>query len=1351
MFGGVFMRNKKLVSISLVVFLGISILFSSTPFNKVFAETWYPFEIPENDAKSNIIDAGKIVLDAPAGKHGFLTVKDGHFYFEDGTRMKFWGANLTFKACFPDHDSADNMAAHLAKYGFNIVRIHHIDSLGAPSGIFDTAKGDTQTLSEEQLERLDYLIFKLKEKGIYVDLNLHVGREFTENDDVIDASNIPYNSKIVTLYDDRLIELQKDYARKLLSHYNPYTQKKYYEEPAIALIEITNENSLFPAWMDGALFGNAGEKEYKKPIPSYYIEELNNKWNEWLKKKYGNTEALKNAWNLKESNISNFVKNADFETDWQTDWNAELHVTGTSFQLDNTNKKSGQNSICANIAEVGEFEYGVQLKQLGISLEKGKNYRLSFYAKADRERDISVVYMQNVTPWNSYGLFKEFAINANWCEYSTEFTVDQAETSDAKLSFNLGSIAGKVWLDSVKLEEIEISNLDAEETIEKSTVRRTDWKDRFMVSDQRMADNTEFYYWLEKSFFDEMISYIKDDLGLKVPISTSNFYYGQPDLMAQESGDFMNTHAYWDHPVFSGGQDVIENYVQQNSSLIKDVGNTKGKIEFSSFLERIALSTAEGKPLVVSEWNAPFPNDYEYEIAPLITAYALLQGWDGLFIYSYANTYEGSSGTSGIDCMFNIKNNPVKMSQMPLCSLMFLRNDIKEAEKTIKLRYNKDESIMEYKYNCGSRKLPITQGYIPASALLNHKILHGNFTYPEKASIDHFFTDDQMKKLLDETVHVSDTNEITLKSDVKNKEYLKINTPRLQGVDGFVSGQVVSTQDVKFSLSTNSSAILVTIDYLPISSSAKMVLFLTARQKNTGQKKSADLSRVTSLGAGSVLLEPVFGKVEISVDSDAFLYEAYSLNGEGERINKKKVDVISSDLIQITLDGGSPWIEIVRKSNVNVTAPRSSSPLPTAVSTVKHTLPQVTAKPSVTPKPTTTFTLTPKATKMLTPTPKPTTMHTQTPKSTTMFTLTPKPTAMLTPTLKPTTMFTPTPKPTMFTQALKPSTMLTPTPKSTTMFTPTPELTTMLTPTPEQAVFTFMSDSTIVEISSDTESSEKLNDSEIKGVSLYKVKAYSGNRDELKVIENPIEVEVPYNIKTEEDSRKICAFGIAEDGGIQNLWGDYNTNTSTFRFQLSKSQPFFIKENIVQYGDLKSVEWARDFVETLASKGILQGMGKNEFQPNGHLTRAQFITMIVKALKFNTSSSSIMFNDVKESDWFYNYVNIAVNSNLIAGRSDGTFAPNSPITRQDMAVILSNVFTQIYGEQNVIDLSCIGSFKDKHEINNYAYNSFAKVIEKGLISGFGDNRLAPKSYSTRAQASAVIYKLYYFQKGVRFN
>src|SRR5690606_30852119 len=85
-------------------------------------------------------------------------------------------------------------------------------------------------------------------------LNLHVGRRYKPGDGVRDAELLGL-TKAVTYFDERIVELQKEHARALLTHVNPYTGKAYRDEPAVALVELLNENSLVEAWAQGRLLG----------------------------------------------------------------------------------------------------------------------------------------------------------------------------------------------------------------------------------------------------------------------------------------------------------------------------------------------------------------------------------------------------------------------------------------------------------------------------------------------------------------------------------------------------------------------------------------------------------------------------------------------------------------------------------------------------------------------------------------------------------------------------------------------------------------------------------------------------------------------------------------------------------------------------------------------------------------------------------------------------------------------------------------------------------------------------------------------------------------------------------------
>jgi len=209
-------------------------------------------------------------LDAPAGKEGFISVRNGHFVKPNGERIRFWGVHFTDwsrgSVELPPKQDMAMWASTLAAYGVNIVRLHFLD-LATPRGIIDGNRTDSQAFDPEALDRLDYEVAQLKSHGIYVDLNLNVGRSYKAGDGVEDFGRIQWG-KGLTLFDRRLIELEKDYARQLLTHLNPYTRTEYRNEPAVAIVEIVNENGIYLGYRAPTLF---------------YENELDGLWTAWLK------------------------------------------------------------------------------------------------------------------------------------------------------------------------------------------------------------------------------------------------------------------------------------------------------------------------------------------------------------------------------------------------------------------------------------------------------------------------------------------------------------------------------------------------------------------------------------------------------------------------------------------------------------------------------------------------------------------------------------------------------------------------------------------------------------------------------------------------------------------------------------------------------------------------------------------------------------------------------------------------------------------------------------------------------------------------------------------------------------
>jgi hypothetical protein len=268
-----------------------------------------PYVVDHEVRVDSAADA-RFLLDGPAGSHGFIRIQDGHLYRGDGKRFRCWGVNMTGwakgAAEIPDHKAAELYAAALARSGVNCVRLHFLDrpdtalpirNEGAsisptagpftqpPRGLIRGDLPDSQHFNPQQLDNLDYWIAQLKKNGIYADFNLNVGRRFTKGDGVPDADLIsPY--KAFTYFGPELVALQKDYAKQLLGHRNPYTGLRYADDPAVAIVEVVNENSLLEFWARNWLRGERkpGAENYQLDMTPHYQALLVKMYNEWLAK-----------------------------------------------------------------------------------------------------------------------------------------------------------------------------------------------------------------------------------------------------------------------------------------------------------------------------------------------------------------------------------------------------------------------------------------------------------------------------------------------------------------------------------------------------------------------------------------------------------------------------------------------------------------------------------------------------------------------------------------------------------------------------------------------------------------------------------------------------------------------------------------------------------------------------------------------------------------------------------------------------------------------------------------------------------------------------------------------------------
>lgn len=208
-------------------------------------EEWAPMEAVKPVVAGSVLDFSGM-LDAPAGKYGWITTDAaGHFDAEkaSGKRFKFYGPNLCFSAVYLDKPAAEKLADEMARLGYTSVRFHHYDNaLSDPEG------SDSTELLPEKIDRLDYLFYCLKERGIYITLDLYCSRRFRTGELPDAPVREGYAMKQLLPVYAPARENWKKFARNLLTHRNPYTKLTWGEDPALFAVSLSNENITFGNW-----------------------------------------------------------------------------------------------------------------------------------------------------------------------------------------------------------------------------------------------------------------------------------------------------------------------------------------------------------------------------------------------------------------------------------------------------------------------------------------------------------------------------------------------------------------------------------------------------------------------------------------------------------------------------------------------------------------------------------------------------------------------------------------------------------------------------------------------------------------------------------------------------------------------------------------------------------------------------------------------------------------------------------------------------------------------------------------------------------------------------------------------
>jgi len=827
-------------------------------------EAMFPFGI-SNDATIKCLGSS-LAPTKPAGGDGFVRT-DGSRFVNDAGEIRFWGTNLCFDANFPSHQQAEALAARLAQFGFNCIRLHHMDS----RSIWGRS-GNHRDIDPERLEKLDYLIDQLRRRGIYVNINLHVSRWPDQSDGFPSREGRTKYDKGVDNYYPALIELQKDFARDLLTHRNPYTGNRYVDEPAVAMIEINNENALFAEWCWNHL----------DALVDPFAAELKQQWNDWLKERYGTIDALRASWDEKIEPLGDEMLQADqfagsFGRPWilQTDQVTEATATTTDDGPD------GRRKLIVDIRRAGSESWIPQLLRIGLPIEKGRPYTVSFRARADQDRTISVNCMNSDSPWGRLGLdLSPLKLTDQWQTFRYTFLATGSATN------------GRITFSSLKPGRYELADVSFRSgmpsVLEDSKMA---WgripvppRGAMPIQTNLRRDFINFLWETEQRYWSDMYRFIKEELGAKQPISGTQLSYSPPSIQA--SLDYIDAHAYWQHPRFPGRPWDRRNWNVLARAMVAEPPGTIGSL---------ASRRVAGLPFTISEYNHPEPNPFAAEGFPMLAAYGAAQQWNGLFPFTWSHT--DSFRPDRLSGFFDVQENPSRLVHMPACVGLFMRGDLGGAKQSATVSYP-PEAQRETLY----RTLNVRDLTTAAAGLSERHALIEQIEM--NLSSDESPKEIEPVDLFTQSVFELPcrNGRIVWNAESKDSSYLTVDSERSKIVTGFVGNQAFDLGEVKIQIGKTQND-WATLSLTALDRPERMLLAATGRMINTdAELRELGNDRITlddRWGRAPIRCEGIPAELEMPFDSTQL--KVWALNGDGERRRSVPVRSAASGRCSFTI------------------------------------------------------------------------------------------------------------------------------------------------------------------------------------------------------------------------------------------------------------------------------------------------------------------------------------------------------------------------------------------------------------------------------------------------------------------
>ena len=240
-----------------------------------------------------------------------------------------------------------------------------------------------------------------------------------------------------------------------------------------------------------------------------------------------------------------------------------------------------------------------------------------------------------------------------------------------------------------------------------------------------------------------------------------------------------------------------------------------------------------------------------------------------------------------------------------------------------------------------------------------------------------------------------------------------------------------------------------------------------------------------------------------------------------------------------------------------------------------------------------------------------------------------------------------------------------------------------------------------------------------------------------------VTVSIPYTATAQElvNADQIVILYIDSQGQATAVpSGRYDAKSGSVVFKTTHFSTYAVAYVTHSFTDTQNIQWAKQAIEAMAARGVIMGISEDTFAPAASITRADFITLLVRALELKGSgTNAATFSDVQPTAYYAQAVAVARELGIASGFEDNTFKPGSSITREDMMVLTARAL-KAAGKPSA-GSGNLASYSDAASISTYAKDSAAFLVGRGIINGKND-KIAPADSLTRAEAAMILYRIW---------